>query len=151
MTSLIPEYGGNLFNIEEIKKKVNVNISDVRNEHSLHYLIQGQDYLFNLAGQTSHYVSMLEPIADLEVNAKAQLSILETCRKHNPDIKIIFASIRQIYGKPDYLPVDENHPLRPVDINGIHKLASEQYHLLYNHVNNIRTSVSKLRCKIHIF
>jgi len=142
--SLIPEYGGNLFNIKGIEQKVNVNISDVRNEHSLHYLIQRQDYLFNLAGQTSHYDSMRKPIADLEINAKAQLSILEACRKYNPDIKIVFASTRQIYGKPDYLPVDENHPLRPVDINGINKLAGEQYHLLYNHVYDIRTSVLRL-------
>jgi nucleoside-diphosphate-sugar epimerase len=142
--SLIPEYGGNLFNIEGIEQKVNVNISDVRNEHSLHHQIQGQDYLFNLAGQTSHYDSMREPIADLENNAKAQLVILEACRKYNPDIKIVFASTRQIYGKPDYLPVDENHPLRPVDINGINKLAGEQYHLLYNDVYDIRTSVLRL-------
>jgi len=142
--SLIPEYGGNLFNIKGIEQKVNVNISDVRNEHNLHHQIQGQDYLFNLAGQTSHYDSMREPITDLENNAKAQLVILEACRKYNPDIKIVFASTRQIYGKPDYLPVDENHPLRPVDINGINKLAGEQYHLLYNDVYDIRTSVLRL-------
>jgi len=142
--SLIPEYGGNLFNIAGIEDKVRVNISDVRDEHSMKYLVQGQDVLFNLAGQTSHMDSMHDPFTDLEINAKAQLFILEACRRYNPDIKIIFASTRQVYGKPQYLPVDEDHPLRPVDINGVNKLAGEWYHLLYNDVYGIRTSVLRL-------
>lgn len=142
--SLIPEYGGNLFNIAGIEDKVRVNISDVRDEHSMKYLVQGQHVLFNLAGQTSHLDSMQDPLTDLEINAKAQLYILEACRRYNPDIKIVFASTRQIYGKPQYLPVDEKHPLRPVDINGVNKLAGEWYHLLYNDVYGIRTSVLRL-------
>lgn len=142
--SLIPEYGGSLFNIDGIEDKVRVNISDVRDEHSMRYLVQGQDYLFNLAGQTSHMDSMQDPVTDLEINAKAQLFILEACRKYNPEIKIVFASTRQIYGKPDYLPVDEKHPLCPVDINGVNKLSGEWYHLLYNNVYGIRTSVLRL-------
>jgi len=135
--SLIPEYGGNLFNIAGIEDKVRVNISDVRDEHSMRYLVQGQDYLFNLAGQTSHLDSMRDPYTDLEINCRAQLSILEACRKYNQNIKIIFASTRQVYGKPDYLPVDERHPLRPVDVNGINKMAGEWYHILYNNVYGI--------------
>ena len=111
--SLIPEYGGNLFNIAGIEDRVRVNISDVRDEHSMTYLVQGQDYLFNLAGQTSHLDSMQDPYTDLEINCRAQLSILEACRKHNPAVKIVFASTRQIYGKPDYLPVDEKHLAAP--------------------------------------
>jgi len=142
--SLIPEYGGNLFNIDGIEDRVKVNVSDVRDEHSMKYLVQGVDYLFNLAGQTSHMDSMQDPITDMEINAKAQLFILEACRKYNPDIKIIFASTRQIYGKPQYLPVDEKHPLSPVDINGINKLAGEWYHLLYNNVYGIKTCILRL-------
>ncbi len=142
--SLIPEYGGHLFNIENIKNKVRVNISDVRDEHSMRYLVQGQDYLFNLAGQTSHLDSMEDPYTDLEINAKAQLYILEACRRYNPSIKLVFASTRQIYGKPEYLPVDEKHPLRPVDVNGINKMAGERYHLLYNDVYGIRSCVLRL-------
>src|SRR5262249_35756726 len=136
--SLIPEYGGNLFNIAAIKDSVCVNISDVRDEHSMRYLIKGQDYLFNLAGQTSPMDSMQEPYTDLEINARAQLSILEACRKYNPKIKIVFASTRQIYGQPDYLPVDERHLLHPTDVNGINKMAGEWYHILYNNVYGIR-------------
>jgi len=142
--SLIPEYGGNLFNIVGIEKRVQVNISDVRDEHSMRYLVQNQDYLFNLAGQTSHLDSMQDPYADLEINAKAQLYILESCRKYNPGIKIVFASTRQIYGKPDYLPVDERHPLRPVDVNGINKMAGECYTLLYNNVYGVRACALRL-------
>lgn len=142
--SLIPEYGGNLFNIEPIKDKVRVNISDVRDEYSMKYLIQRQDYLFNLAGQTSHIDSMVNPFPDLEINARAQLSILEACRRYNKDIKIVFASTRQVYGKPMYLPVDERHPLYPVDVNGVNKMAGEWYHLVYNNVYGIRSVVLRL-------
>jgi UDP-glucose 4-epimerase len=142
--SLIPEYGGNLFNIRGIEDQVRVNISDVRDEHSMKYLVQAQDYLFNLAGQTSHMDSMKDPFTDLEINCRSQLSILETCRKHNPDVKVVFASTRQIYGKPDYLPVDERHLLRPVDVNGINKMAGEWYHILYNNVYGIRTCALRL-------
>jgi len=142
--SLIPEYGGNLFNIDPIRDQVRINFSDVRDEHSMKYLVQNKDYLFNLAGQTSHLDSMNDPYTDLEINAKAQLFILEACRWNNPAIKIIFASTRQLYGRPQYLPVDEKHPLFPVDVNGINKMAGEWYHLVYNNVYGIRSAVLRL-------
>lgn len=142
--SLIPQYGGNLFNVEPIKDRIRINISDVRDEYSMAYLVQGQDYLFNLAGQTSHLDSMSDPYTDLEINCRAQLSILEACRKHNPTVKIVFASTRQIYGKPEYLPVDERHPLHPVDVNGINKMAGEWYHILYNNVYGLRATSLRL-------
>ncbi|MBS1914141.1 MAG: NAD-dependent epimerase/dehydratase family protein [Bacteroidetes bacterium] len=142
--SLIPEYGGNLFNVGEIRDRVSINISDVRDEHSMRFLVQGCDYLFNLAGQTSHMDSMSDPFTDLEINCRAQLSILETCRRYNPGIRIVFASTRQLYGRPDYLPVDESHLLRPVDVNGINKMAGEWYHILYNNVYGIRASALRL-------
>lgn len=136
--SLIPEYGGNTCNIEPVKDRVRVNIADVRDEYSMNHLVRDRDYLFNLAGQTSHTDSMLNPYVDLDINCRAQLSILEACRKYNPEIKIVFASTRQIYGKPDYLPVDERHPLHPMDVNGINKMAGEWYHILYNNVYGVR-------------
>lgn len=142
--SLIPEYGGNFFNIDGIKNKVKVNISDVRDPFAMAHLVRGQEYLFNLAGQTSHMDSMHDPFTDLDINASAQLSILETCKKYNPAVKIVFASTRQLYGKPEYLPVDEKHPINPVDVNGINKLAGEWYHLLYNNVYGIRACALRL-------
>ncbi len=142
--SLIPEYGGNMRNIEPVKDRVRINISDVRDEHSMKHLIQHQEYMFNLAGQTSHLDSMVDPFPDLEINARAQLSILEAARRYNPQIKIVFAGTRQVYGKPTYLPVDERHPLVPVDVNGINKLAGEWYHLLYHNVYGVRSVVLRL-------
>lgn len=142
--SLIPEYGGNLFNVSTLKGRVHINFSDVRDQHSMNYLVQGKDMLFNLAGQTSHMDSMQDPQTDLEINCRAQLSILEACRRHNPNIVIVFASTRQIYGRPDYLPVNEQHPIRPVDVNGINKMAGEWYHILYNNVYNIRSCALRL-------
>jgi UDP-glucose 4-epimerase len=142
--SLVPEYGGNLENIRGIEDLVHVNVSDVRDEHSLRRLVQGQEFLFNLAGQTSHLDSMRDPFTDLEINSRAQLAILEACRHHNPAISTVFASTRQIYGSPVYLPVDEKHPIAPVDVNGINKTAGEWYHLLYGRVYGMRVAVLRL-------
>ena len=142
--SLIPEYGGNLFNIEPFRDRVRVNISDVRDAFSMEHLVRNADLLFNLAGQTSHLDSMLNPLPDLEINCRAQLAILEACRLGNPGIKVVFASTRQIYGRPQRLPVTEDHPLSPVDVNGINKLAGEQYHLLYHRVHGIATTALRL-------
>ena len=142
--SLVREYGGNMHNVAPIVDRVRVNISDVRDPFSLAYLVANQDILFNLAGQTSHMDSMTDPRTDLDINCAAQLSILEACRKHNPAVRLVFASTRQIYGKPRYLPVDEEHPLQPVDVNGVNKLAGENYHLLYHQVHGIATTVLRL-------
>lgn len=142
--SLIPDYGGNLANISDIADRVRVNISDVRDRHSLRYLVAGCDYLFNLAGQTSHLDSMKDPFTDLDINCVAQLSILEVCRQYAPNVKIVFASTRQIYGKPTYSPTDEAHLLRPVDVNGVNKMAGEWYHILYNNVYGVRATALRL-------
>lgn len=142
--SLIPDYGGNLYNLEGLQDRVQINVSDVRDTHSLRHLVQGKDFLFNLAGQTSHLDSMRNPTPDLEINCQAQLSILETCRTCNPKIKIVFASTRQIYGRPASLPVPETHPLNPVDVNGINKMAGEKYHLLYNDIYGIPATALRL-------
>ena len=142
--SLIPEYGGNIRNIEGIRDKITINLSDIRDEFSIKELIKNKDFIFNLAGQTSHLDSMENPFTDLEINAKAQLSILEACRQKNPESRIVFASTRQIYGRPQYLPVDEKHPRHPVDVNGVNKIAGEQYHILYHEVYGIASSVLRL-------
>jgi UDP-glucose 4-epimerase len=142
--SLIPNYGGNLFNLDGYADRVTINIADVRDEYSMDYLVQGQDILFNLAGQTSHLDSMRDPYTDLDINVRSQLSILEACRKQSPEIKIVYASTRQFYGKPDYLPVDERHLLHPTDVNGINKMAGEWYHIVYNNAYGIRATSLRL-------
>ncbi len=142
--SLIPEYGGNRFNVVGLEGRLTVNLSDVRDEYSLQALIRDQDVIFNLAGQTSHLDSMTDPFTDLEINCRSQLSILEACRRHNPGVRVVFASTRQIYGRPQRLPVDEEHPVAPVDVNGINKAAGEAYHLLYGDVYGVPVSVLRL-------
>ena len=142
--SLIPEYGGNLFNIFGIEDKVKVNISDVRDRSSMNYLVQDKDYIFNLAGTLSHIDSMKDPFTDLEINCVAQLSILEACRKYNTKVKIIYAGTRSQYGKADYLPVDEKHLMHPTDVNGINNIAGEWYHILYSNVYGIKACSLRL-------
>ncbi|MFN7629842.1 MAG: NAD-dependent epimerase/dehydratase family protein [Cyanobacteriota bacterium] len=142
--SLIPEYGGNLFNLNACADKIRINFSDIRDPYSLQPLLRDVDFLFNLAGQTSHMDSMSAPHTDLNINCAAQLNLLETCRRVNPSIRIIFASTRQIYGIPDYLPVDESHPISPVDINGIHKHAAEQYYTMYHKLYGIQSGILRL-------
>jgi UDP-glucose 4-epimerase len=142
--SLIPDYGGNLFNVAEIADRIRLNIADIRMESTMNVLVRDRDVIFNLAGQVSHIDSMRDPHTDLEINCRAQLSILEACRRHNRDVRVVFAGTRQVYGRPERLPVDERHLVRPADINGINKAAGEYYHLLYNHVFGVRASSLRL-------
>src|ERR1700724_2089534 len=142
--SMIPDYGGNLANVADIRDRVTVNIADIRGGFALPHLLAGQDFLFNLAAQTSHLDSMSSPEDDLAINCTAQLQLLEACRAVNPRIAIVHAGTRQIYGRPEYLPVDERHPLRPVDGNGVNKMAGEAYHLLYRDVYGIKTRSLRL-------
>lgn len=136
--SLIPDYGGNLYNVRDIENRVRISFTDIRDPWSMRYLVEGQDFIFNLAGQVSHLDSMEDPHTDLDINCKAQLSLLEALRETNPDARVIFAASRQQYGRPQSLPVTEEHQLVPVDVNGIDLVAGESYHLLYNDVHGIR-------------
>jgi UDP-glucose 4-epimerase len=135
--SLIPEYGGNPYNVREIADRVRINYSDIRDPWSIRYLVRDQDFIFNLAGQVSHIDSMEDPETDLDINCKAQLSLLEALRADDADAVVVFAASRQQYGRPQFVPVTEEHPLLPVDVNGINLIAGESYHLLYNDVYGI--------------
>ncbi|MBN2369022.1 MAG: NAD-dependent epimerase/dehydratase family protein [Vicinamibacteria bacterium] len=141
--SLLPDYGGNRFNLDGYENRIEVNIADVQGR-AMEFLVQGQEVLFNLAGQVSHLDSMRDPFTDLEINCRSQLWILEAVRKMNPDIKIVYAGTRQVYGKPTRLPVDETHPLNPTDVNGINKISGELYHLVYHAAYGIRASSLRL-------
>ena len=142
--AMIPDYGGNLFNIAGLEDRLRVNIADVRDESSMDVLVRDREIIFNLAGQVSHIDSMRDPYTDLDINCRAQLSMLEACRKNNPGVKVIFAGTRQVYGKPERLPVDERHLVKPVDVNGVNKAAGEYYHLLYNNVFGVRACSLRL-------
>jgi len=142
--SLISEYGGNLFNIRGIEDRVSVNIADIRQQSTMNYLVRDRDVIFNLAGQVSHIDSMQDPHTDLDINCRSQLSLLEACRQYNPGVKVVFAGTRQVYGRPDSLPVSESHLVRPTDVNGINKAAGENYHLVYNNVFGVRACSLRL-------
>ncbi|MCC6159606.1 MAG: NAD-dependent epimerase/dehydratase family protein [Deltaproteobacteria bacterium] len=142
--SLIPDYGGNLANIAGLEGRVTVNIADVRDAYSMNWLVKGRDVIFNLAGTLSHTDSMKDPFTDLQINCVSQLSILEACRKNNPNVKILFAGTRGQYGRAEYLPVDEKHPMNPADVNGINNVAGEAYHILYNNVYGLRACSLRL-------
>ena len=142
--SLIPDYGGNLFNIDGIEDRVYVNVADVRQQSTMNYLVRDCAVIFNLAGQVSHVDSMRDPYADMEINCRSQLTILEACRYNNPGVKVVYAGTRQVYGRPESLPVDEHHLVRPTDVNGINKAAGEYYHLVYNNVFGVRACSLRL-------
>src|SRR5689334_10854182 len=142
--SLVPEYGGNMQNVAGLEERLRVNIADIRTEWSMRYLVKGHDLIFNLAGQVAHLDSMTDPRTDLEINCRAQLTLLEVCRQENPGVKLVYASTRQIVGRPSYLPIDELHPRHPTDVNGINKMAGEDYHILYNNVYGLRASALRL-------
>ena len=142
--AMLPDYGANRFNIDGLEPRVRVVTGDLRDESAMAHLVGDRELVFNLAGQVSHIDSMRDPYMDLDINCRAQLSILEACRKANPSLKVVFAGTRQVYGRPDRLPVDERHPVRPTDVNGIDKAAGESFHLLYNNVFGIRACSLRL-------
>lgn len=144
LDSLVPEFGGNVFNIEPVRDRVSINISDMRDPHSLDVLVRDQQYIFNLAGQVSHGDSMRDPQLDLAVNCVSTMNLVEACRKHNPAARMVYTSTRQVYGRPRRVPVTEDHPTVPIDVNGINKLAAEYYHLLYHETYGVRSTVLRL-------
>jgi len=136
--------GANRANLAGIEDRIDARIADLRDASAVRQALGGVDVLFNLAAQTSHMGSIAAPIADHQINASAQLALLEAVREVAPQIRIAYASTRQIYGRPDRLPVDETHPLRPVDVNGVGKVAGEAFHLIYHRVHGIKATALRL-------
>ncbi|MBV8860079.1 MAG: NAD-dependent epimerase/dehydratase family protein [Acidobacteria bacterium] len=144
LDALMPEQGGNQYNLRDLLGRVQIHTADMRDPRVVNHLVGGVDYIFNLAGSVSHLESMQQPLRDLELNCAAHITLLEACRNFNPHVKIVFTSTRQVYGRPVYLPLDEQHRVAPLDVNGINKLAAEHYHLLYQRVYGTRTACLRL-------
>jgi UDP-glucose 4-epimerase len=142
--ALLPEQGGNPYNIQSIRDRVELHQVNLSDDWAINHLVAGVDYIFNLAGSVSHVDSMQHPQRDLQLNCEAQLALLEACRHFNPHVKIVFTSTRQVYGEAVYLPLDEQHRTAPIDVNGVNKLAAEYYHLLYHRVYGTRTVCLRL-------
>src|SRR5512135_1735415 len=135
--NMIPRLGGNLFNVRDIVDRIQINFSDVRDGHSMDYLVKGQEYIFHLAGQVNHVDSIRNPIQDLDINCRGTLVLLESCRKHSPQAKIVFAGTRGEYGSSVKLPVDEDHPTNPKGIYAVTNLSAEKMVLVYHDVHKI--------------
>ena len=142
--ALLPDYGGNKFNIKQIEEEIEIETGDVRNTKLMEKLVKKKDIVYSLAGTLSHVDSMTDPFTDLEINCVSQLTLLEACRKYNPETKIFFAGTRNQYGRAKYLPVDENHPMEPVDVNGINNIAAEWYYRLYHNIHGLKTCSLRL-------
>jgi UDP-glucose 4-epimerase len=142
--ALVANFGGNPANLRDVADRLQIHIVNLSDRQSISALVAGCDVIFNLAGNVSHIDSMVDPVTDLEANVRAQIVLLEAVRAHAPGAHVVFASTRQIYGRPAYLPVDERHPLNPVDVNGIHKMAAEAYHTLYHTVYGLKTTSLRL-------
>jgi len=139
--ALVPQHGGDRRNLDGVEVEVlAADLADVR----VAEFVAGAEVVFNLAGQVSHHASMVDPLRDLDLNVRSHLAFLETLRRVVPGCRIVLTSTRQVYGRPERIPVDELHPTRPVDINGIDKLACEQFHLLYGTVHGLRPTVLRL-------
>lgn len=141
---LLPQFGGNRFNLDGYEDRVTAHVGDLRDVTALESLLDGQEVVFNLAGQTSHLDSIRDPETDLAINVTAQLRLLECCRQVVPKAHLVYASTRQLYGRPQKLPVDETHPIHPVDVNGINKLSAEKYHILYSEIYDLSACVLRL-------
>lgn len=137
--SLLPNTGANYANLKGYENRLRTRVVDLRNAEEITSLLPGHHFIFNLAGTVSHLDSMTDPLSDMGANVHAQIVLLEGCRRYIPEARIVFASTRQIYGRPGSCPVDENHPIRPVDVNGINKAAAESYHTLYHQVYGLQT------------
>jgi len=144
LDNMYGEGGANPANIAPVRDRVAVAIGDLNDAGTVAPLLDGRDFVFNLAGRSSHMGSLADPLADLDINCRAQLGLLELCRRHAPRARIVFASTRQMYGRPDRLPVDESHPLRPPDPNAVSKMAGEAYHLLYHRIHGLETVALRL-------
>jgi len=144
LDNLLDQCGGRREHLADLAGEIEVVEGDARDLRLLRRLVGETDAVFSLAGKTSHIESMLRPEEDLEHNVRAALNTLQAVCEVNRAVRVVFASTRQVYGVPQYLPVDEAHPLAPVDVNGIHKLAAERYHTLYTRVHGLWTACVRL-------
>lgn len=142
--SLVPQHGGDERNLDGVTGRVDVVRADIGDPDHVAPAVRGADVVFNVAGQVSHHASMTDPLRDLDLNARSHLAFLEILRADNPTATVVHTSTRQVYGRPRYLPVDEEHPTAPVDVNGIDKLACEQFHLLYARVHHLPVCALRL-------
>jgi UDP-glucose 4-epimerase len=144
LDSLGEGMGGNRRSLDGVARAPRVTVADMADRDATAAIVRGQDYIFNLAGHVSHTAAMDAPLRDAHSNYCAHVTLLESCRRANRHARIVFASTRQVYGRARSLPMSEDHPLDPIDVNGTHKLAAERLHAHYHRVHGIRTVTLRL-------
>lgn len=142
--AMIPGYGGNLFNIAPIRERVTVNFCDVRDVNVMNYLVQGQDFVFHLAGQVDHILSLSDPFPDIDMNIKGTAIVMEACKHHNPQARVIYSGTRGQYGAAVSLPVDETAPTNPKGIYEISRLTAEKIVQVYHDIHGVRSTMLRL-------
>jgi UDP-glucose 4-epimerase len=142
--AMIPEYGGNLFNIAPVRDRVIVNFGDVCDRLAMNWLVKGQDYVFHLAGQVSHVMSMTDPFPDIEFNIKGTAVVMEAVRRHNPTATVVFTGTRGQYGPATNLPVAETAPTNPKAIYEVSNLTAEKIIQVYHQTHGIPAVLLRL-------
>ncbi|MBN1310551.1 MAG: NAD-dependent epimerase/dehydratase family protein [Anaerolineae bacterium] len=142
--AMLPGYGANLFNIDPIRDRVLVNYSDVRDIHVMNYLVRDQDFVFHLAGQVDHILSLTDPFPDIDINIKGTAVMMEACKHHNPSARVVYTGTRGQYGPATSLPVSETAPTHPKGIYEISRLAAEKIVQVYNDIHGIRSTMLRL-------
>jgi len=136
---MLDGHGGNLYNINDVENKIKINFCDIRDKHSMNYIVKDKDYIFHLAGQNDHVLALNDPIPDLDINVKGTAIILEACRNNNPDAVIVFSSTRGVYGPVSELPVKEDTSPHPRGIYEMTNYTAEKLMEIYYNTHNIKS------------
>jgi UDP-glucose 4-epimerase len=142
--AMIPEYGGNLFNVAPVADQVTIHFGDICDRHAMSWLVRGQDYVFHLAGQVSHLMSLTDPFLDIEYNIKGTAVLMEAIRRQNPRGKVVFTGTRGQYGPATRLPVSEDAPTNPKAIYEISNLTAEKIIQVYHQTHSIAAVLLRL-------
>ncbi|MBU0568833.1 GDP-mannose 4,6-dehydratase [bacterium] len=144
LDAMIPDHGGNLFNIRPIENDIIINFSDIRDENSINYIVRGKDYIFHLAGQNDHVLSLTNPFPDIDINIKGSAVLLEACKKFNKEVKLIYTGTRGEYGSSVHLPVREDAPVNPKGIYELSSLTVQKLFKIYNENHNVKSVTLRL-------
>lgn len=144
LDAMIPDYGGNEFNIAPVKDRITVNYCDIRDDSAVTYLVKNKDYIFHLAGQVCHLMSLSNPFPDIDMNITGTAVVMEACRKNNPDAVVVYTGTRGQYGPSVSLPVNEEAPTNPKGIYEISNLTAEKIIRVYHDVHGIRSVLLRL-------
>ena len=132
-------------NIEHLGKNPRLTLvkGDITDFNALAKASKGIDLVMHFASFTNSNETYRNPLKDFQVNVSGTLLLLEAMRKNNIN-KIVFASTGKVYGKPQYTPIDERHPINPLDPYSAGKHVCEEYISLYGKVFNLNYIILRI-------